>query len=313
MNYVDYYKVLGVSQTATADEIKKSFRKLAVMYHPDKTKGDKAANEKFKAINDAHQVLSDPEKRKKYDQFTAERQQYERAGAQAGGFDWSKYAEAAGDAGAAQSRGAASAEDFESMFAGSDVDLFELLFGSRGGRRPGRRSTVQRGDDLNAETTLTLQEAYHGTTRSIQLDGQQIRVTIPQGIADKQLLRIPGKGMPGPGGGPPGDLYLSVTIAPHPEFKRKGNDLYRDFPVDLFIAVLGGKSLVKTLKGAVKVNIPSETPNHRVLRLHGLGMPVFGIKNAFGDLIASVDIQMPDQLTPPEVELFKQLSALHNK
>lgn len=311
MNSIDYYKVLGVSQTATVDEIKRSFRKLAVMYHPDKTKGDKAANEKFKEINDANQVLGDPEKRRKYDQFTADRKHYEEAGAQPGGFDWSKYADSSGGS---QRQGPTSADDFESMFAnGGGADLFEMLFGARGGRRPGRRSAVVKGDDLNAETTLTLEEAYHGTTRTIQLDDQQIRVTIPPGIADKQLLRIVGKGMPGRSGGPPGDLFLSVTVAPHPEFKRKGNDLYRDFPVDLYCAVLGGKALVKTLKGAVKVDIPKETPNHRVLRLHGLGMPVFGIKNAFGDLIASVDIQMPEQLTPREVELFRQLSALHNK
>jgi curved DNA-binding protein len=308
MNYIDYYKVLGVSPTATADEIKKSFRKLAVMYHPDKTKGDKAANEKFKEINDANQVLGDPEKRKKYDRFTADRKQYESAGAQPGGFDWSKYTEGSGGPRRQES---ASAEDFESMFAeGGDVDLFELLFGARGGKRPGRRRTVLKGDDLNAETTLTLQEAYLGTTRSIQLDGQTIRVTIPPGIADKQLLRISGKGMPGLNGGPPGDLYLSVTIEPHPEFKRKGNDLYRDFPVDLYSAVLGGKALVKTLKGAVKVDIPKETPNHKVLRLRGLGMPVFGGKNEYGDLFVSIDILMPDHLTPQESALFEKLAAL---
>jgi curved DNA-binding protein len=308
MNYIDYYKVLGVSQTATSDEIKKSFRKLAVKYHPDKTKGDKAANEKFKEINDANQVLSDPEKRKKYDQFAADRKHYEEAGAQPGGFDWSKYAEGAGGR---QRQNAAGVGDFESMFAdGDNVDLFELLFGARGGRRSGRRSAVQRGDDLNAETTITLDEAYHGTTRSIQLDNQQIRVTIPPGIADEQLLRVPGKGTPGLNGGPKGDLYLSVTVAPHPEYKRKGNDLYRDFSVDLYTAMLGGKALVKTLKGAVKVDIPKETPNHKVLRLRGLGMPVFGGNNEHGELFVSIDIQLPDHLTQQESALFEKLSAL---
>jgi curved DNA-binding protein len=305
MNYKDYYSVLGVAKEATDDEIKKAYRKLAVKYHPDKTRGDKAANEKFMEINEANQVLSDPEKRKKYDQFGADWKHYEEAGAQPGGFDWSKYA----SSGSAQKQ-RMSADEFESMFAaGNDIDLFELLFGERGGRRPGRRRAAFKGDDLNAETTLSLEEAYHGSTRLIQLDGQRIRVTIPPGIADEQVLRIAGKGMDGINGGPTGDLYLTVNIAPHPEFHRKGNDLHRDFPVELYTAMLGGKALVKTLKGAVKVDIPMETPNHKVLRLRGLGMPVSGKKNVFGNLFVTVDIQLPDHLTLQEIDLFRKLAA----
>ncbi len=306
MNYKDYYKVLGVSQTATPDEIKKAYRKLAMKFHPDKTTGNKAANEKFNEINEANQVLSDPEKRKKYDQFGADYKRYEQAGAQPGGFDWSKYASPDSN----QKQGM-SAEEFESMFAeGGDIDLFELLFGGRGGRRQGRRSAAYKGDDLNAETTISLDEAYHGSARLIQLDGQTIKVTIPPGIADEQVLRIAGKGMDGTRGGPKGDLYLTVKIAPHPEFHRKGNDLYRDFPVDLYTAILGGKTLVKTLKGAVKVDIPEETPNHKVLRLRGLGMPVFGKTNVFGDLFVTIDVQLPDHLTQQETDLFGKLAAL---
>jgi len=306
MNYIDYYKVLGVPQTATADEIKKAYRKLAVRYHPDKTRGDKAAGEKFVEINEANQVLSDPEKRKKYDQFGADWKRYEEAGARPGGFDWSKYASAGGT-----QEQRMSADEFESAFgADSDIDLFELLFGARGGRRQGRRSAAFRGEDLNAEATVSLEEAYHGTARLIRLDGQTIRVTIPPGIADDQVLRIAGKGMDGINGGPKGDLYLTIKIAPHPEFHRKGNDLYRDFSVELYTAVLGGKALVKTMKGAVKVDIPKETPNHKVLRLRGLGMPVPDKMNAFGDLFVTVDIQLPDHLTGQEIELFGKLSAL---
>jgi curved DNA-binding protein len=306
MNYKDYYSVLGVSKEASADEIKKAYHKLAIKYHPDKTRGDKAANEKFKEINEANQVLSDPEKRKKYDQFGADWKHYEEAGAQQGGFDWSKYASGGG---AQKQR--MSADEFESMFAaGDDIDLFELLFGGRGGRSRGRRSAAFKGDDLNAETTLSLEEAYHGSTRLIQLDGQTIRVTIPPGIADGQVLRISGKGMAGMGSGPPGDLYLTVRIAPHSEFHRKGNDLHRDMPVELYTALLGGKALAKTLKGAVKVDIPKETPTHKVLILRGLGMPVFGKKNAFGDLFVTVDIHMPDHLTEQETDLFGKLAAL---
>jgi curved DNA-binding protein len=306
MNYKDYYHVLGVAKEATADEIKKAYHKLAVKYHPDKTRGDKVANEKFKEINEANQVLGDPEKRKKYDQFGADWKHYEESGAQPGGFDWSKYA----SGGNAQKQ-RMSADEFESMFtAGGDIDLFELLFGERGGRRQGRRSAAFKGDDLNAETTLSLEEAYHGSTRLIHLDVQTIRVTIPPGIADGQVLRISGKGMPGMGGGPPGDLYLTVKIALHSEFHRKVNDLYRDMPVELYTAMLGGKALVKTLKGAVKVDIPKETPNHKVLILRGLGMPVSGRKNAFGDLFVTVDIRLPDRLTLQETELFGKLAAV---
>jgi curved DNA-binding protein len=306
MNYKDYYKVLGVSQTATADEIKKAYRKLAMKFHPDKTTGNKAANDKFNEINEANQVLSDPEKRKKYDQFGADYQRYEQGGAQPGGFDWSKYASPDSH----QKQGM-NAEEFESMFAeGGDIDLFELLFGGRGGRRQGRRTAAYKGDDLSAETTISLDEAYHGTARLIQLDGQKIKVTIPCGIADEQMLRIAGKGMEGVRGGPSGDLYLTVKVAAHPEIHRKGSDLHCDFPLDIYTAILGGKTLVKTLKGAVKVDIPAETQNHKVLRLHGLGMPVFGKKNEYGDLFVTIDVQLPDHLTPQETDLFAKLAAL---
>jgi curved DNA-binding protein len=305
MNYKDYYKVLGVSHSATTDEIKKAYRKLALKYHPDKNKGDKESLNKFTDINDAHEVLIDHEKRKKYDQFGADFKRYEEAGAQPGGFDWSKYA--AGNR--ARTEGA-SGEDFNSTFSGdSEFDIFEALFGVRGGRRGGRRGATYAGEDLNAETTLSLEEAYHGSTRLIQLDGYTIKVTIPPGIADEQVLRIAGKGMPGLNGGPTGDLYLTVKIAPHPEFHRKGNDLRRDFPVELYTAMLGGKTLVKTLKGAVKVDIPKETPNHKVLRLRGLGMPVFDKKDTFGDLFVAIDIQLPDHLSQQETELFGKLAA----
>jgi curved DNA-binding protein len=307
MNYKDYYSILGVAKEATDDDIRKAYRKLALRYHPDKTKGDKAANEKFMEINEANQVLSDADKRKKYDQFGADWKQYGEAGARQGGFDWSKYA--AGSGGAQKQR--MSPEDFESMFgSGDDMDLFDLLFGERSGRRQRRRSAAFRGEDLNAETTLTLGEAFHGSTRLIRLDGQTISVTIPPGIDDGQVLRIAGKGMDGGNGGPNGDLYLSVKIAPHPEIHREGDDLQSTIPVDLYTAILGGKALVKTLKGAVKVDIPKETPNHKVLRLRGLGMPVFGRKDASGDLFVTIDIKLPDHLSVEETRLFEKLAAL---
>jgi curved DNA-binding protein len=305
MTYKDYYKDLGIGKTATPAEIKKAYRKLANKYHPDKTKGDKAAEEKFKEINEANEVLSDPEKRKKYDQFGADWKHYEEAGAQPGGFDWSKYAS---DRGKQTYRAGAN----ESDTAFGDVaidDLFELLFGQRSGQRPGRRSVVIKGEDLETETILSLEEAYHGTTRLIQLNGQKIKVTIKPGVADQQMLRIAGKGGSGSSGGPNGDLYLTVKIAPHPEFHRKGNDLCRDLPVDLYTAVLGGKTLVKTLKGKVAVNIPKGTPNGKELSLRGLGMPVYAKKNEFGNLLVKVDIVLPEHLSGEEIDLFTKLAA----
>ena len=306
MIYKDYYKELGVGKTATPAEIKKAYRTLANKCHPDKTKGDKAAEEKFKDINEANEVLSDPVKRKKYDQFGADWKHYEEAGAQPGGFDWSKYADRRGE-----QTHRTSTHESDTMFTDEGVnDLFEMLFGQRAGPRPGRRSAVIKGEDIETETTLSLEEAYHGTTRLIQLNGQTIKVTIKPGVADQQTLRIPGKGGGGLNGGPNGDLYLTVRIAPHPEFQRKGNDLHRDLPVELYTAVLGGKTQIKTLKGRVTVNIPRGTPNGKELRLQGLGMPVYGKKNEFGDLLVKVDILLPEHLGEEEIDLFKKLAAL---
>lgn len=307
MTYKDYYKVLGVGETATPEEIKKAYHKLALKYHPDKTNEDKTAEGKFKDINEANEVLSDPEKRKKYDQLGADWKHYQEAGAQSGGFDWSKYA-GGRRAQAHQMR----QEEFDAMFAGEGGgDLFELLFGQRNGqRRRRRRSAALKGEDFNAETTLTLEEAYHGTTRLLQLDDQTIRVTIKPGAADQQVLRVAGKGGAGLNGGPSGDLYLTIKIAPHPEFQRQGNDLHCDFPVELYTAVLGGKAQVKTLKGTVKVDIPQETPNGTALRLRGLGMPIYGKKNEFGNLLVKIVIQMPNHLSEQEIDLFRKLAAL---
>jgi curved DNA-binding protein len=304
MKYKDYYKDLGIGKTATPAEIKKAYRALANKYHPDKTKGDKAAEEKFKDINEANEVLSDPVKRKKYDQFGADWKHYEEAGAQPGGFDWSKYA-----SGGRTNR--TSGQDSGSMFADEGVsDLFEMLFGQRSGRQPGRRNVVAKGEDLETETTLSLEEAYHGTTRLIQLHGQTIKVTINPGVEDRQMLRIAGKGGRGAGGGPNGDLFLTVRMAPHAEFHRTGSDLHCDLPVELYTALLGGKTQIKTLKGNVTVNIPKGTPNGKELRLRGLGMPTYAKKNKFGNLFVKIYIVLPEHLSEEESDLFGKLATL---
>jgi curved DNA-binding protein len=306
MNYKDYYKVLGVGESATAEEIKKAYRKLAFKYHPDKNKGNQAFEEKFKEINEANEVLSDPEKRKKYDQFGADWKNYEQAGAQPGGFDWSKYSGGRGG----QARGMGP-EESGAEFGSEDVgDLFELLFGQRNSQKRGRRRAAFKGEDIEAETTISLEEAYQGTTRLIQLNGQTIRMTIKPGITDQQVLRIAGKGGAGLNGGANGDLFLTIKVASHPVFHRKGNDLHCEFPVELYTAVLGGKALVKTLKGAVKVDIARETQNGTALRLRGLGMPVYGKKNEFGDLFVKIFILIPNHLSEQEVDLFRKLAEL---
>jgi curved DNA-binding protein len=306
VTYKDYYKILGVGTKATQEEIKKAYRKLALKHHPDKTKGNKAAEEKFKEINEANEVLSDPEKRKKYDQFGADWKQYEQAGAQPGGFDWSKYATGQGEQSRRMNR-----EDFDATFADEGVgDLFEMLFGQHRSQRRGGRNPAVKGEDLDAEATLSLEEAYSGATRLIQLHGQTIRVTFKPGIADMQVLRVAGKGRVGRSGGPNGDLYLTTKIAPHPVFLRRGNDLHRTIFVELYTAVLGGKTQVNTLKGTVKVDIPRETSNGTELRLLGLGMPVYGKKNEFGNMYVKVEVRIPDHLTAQEIDLFKSLAAL---
>lgn len=304
MVYKDYYKNLGIAKNATSAEIKKAFRALAKKYHPDKAKGDKAAEEKFKDINEANEVLSDPVKRKKYDEFGSDWKQYEQSGAKPGGFDWSKYANA-------QSQQRNSRES-SSQFTDDGVnDIFEMLFGQQGGqRRGGRRNVPANGQDLETETILTLEEVYHGTTRMIQLNGQTIKVTIKPGVADQQTLRVAGKGGAGSNGGANGDLYITIKIAPHAEFQLKGNDLHCDLRVDLYTALLGGKTHIKTMKGKVTVNIPQGTLNGKELRLVGLGMPVYSGKNEFGNLMVKVHIVLPENLTDEESELFKKLAAL---
>ena len=243
---------------------------------------------------------------KSTDQFGADWKHYEEAGAQPGGFDWSKYANTRGG----QSRRTSAQETNEEFSDESVKDLFETLFGQRSGQGRGRRSVALKGEDLETETTLSLEEAYHGTTRLIQLNGQKIKVTIKPGVADNQMLRIAGKGGGGAGGGPNGDLYLGIKIAPHPEFHRFGNDLHRNLPVDLYTALLGGKTQVKTMKNKVTVNIAKGTSNGKELRLRGLGMPVYAKKNEYGDMLVKVEIVLPEHLSERETELIKELAAL---
>lgn len=304
MEYKDYYKVLGVSKTVTPDEIKKAYRKLAVKYHPDKNPGNKAAEDKFKEINEAYEVLGDAEKRKKYDELGENWKYYQQGGRPAEGFDWSQYAGGNGGRGYTYTSG-----DFNE---GSFSDFFESIFG--GGRFGGGgargRAQARKGEDYRAEMDISLEEAYNGTTRQININGQTLEMKIRPGTHDGQVLRLRGKGGAGRNGGPSGDVYITVHIPKHPHYEIKGDDLYCEVPVDLYTAVLGGKALVRTLKGTIRIDIARGTQNGKLLRLKGMGMPKFGKNNEHGDMYAKVHVQLPEKLTDKETELFTQLANL---
>ena len=313
MDYKDYYKTLGVEKSATQDEIKRAFRKLAVKYHPDKNKGNKQAEEKFKEISEANEVLSDPEKRKKYDQFGSQWQQYQQYGGQSGGgFDWSQFANQGGGQRSYHYEG-----NLGDMFAGEGYsDFFDMLFGQSGisgfGGRKSRtgRTRSMKGQDAYAELPITLEEAYNGVSKVFQVDGQSIKLNIKPGIEDGHILKIPGKGEAGYGGGSAGDLLITIHVMNHAQFERTGDDLNAGLNVDLYTAVLGGKVPFRSLKGNVKIDIPKGTQNGKILRLQKLGMPVYGKKDEFGNLYLKINVQVPSNLSNKEIELFKQLQKL---
>jgi curved DNA-binding protein len=298
MNYKDYYKILGVGKTASADEIKKAFRKLAVKYHPDKNPGDKQAEEKFKEVNEANEVLGDPEKRKKYDELGENWQQYQQKGNRQEDFDWSQWQ----NSGRGQQQYSYS-EGFGDE--GGFSDFFESVFGGRFGG--GQSARAQKGSDYRAEAEISLEEAYNGTTRLMEVNGEKLQMKFKPGTKDGQTLRIKGKGGHGYNTGERGDIYVTIHIPPHPHFDRKENDLYCEAPIELYTAILGGKATIRTMKGMIKTDIPAETENGKVLRLKGMGMPVYGQENKFGDLYAKVKVILPKGLSQEEIELFQQL------
>lgn len=306
MDFKDYYKILGVSKTATADEIKKTYRKLAVKYHPDKNPNNKAAEDKFKEINEANEVLGNPEKRKKYDELGENWKHYQQQGGQQGAqdFDWSKYTQ--------QGHGDQHQYSGGQFHEGDFSDFFENIFGGRfSGGQQGRQRTFK-GQDYNAEMQVSLEEAYSGTSRQLQLDKEKLQIKTKPGLKDGQVLRLKGKGGKGMNGGQDGDLYITVHVSEHPHYKRKEDDLYCDITVDLYTAMLGGQTLIRTLRNPIKMTISKETDNGKVLRLKGMGMPKYGKENEYGDLYAKVNVKLPNNLSPKEIELFKELSTIKN-
>ena len=320
----DYYSILGVPRDASEQDIKKAYRRLARKYHPDVNPGNKSAEAKFKEINAAYEILSDPEKRKKYDQFGDKWQYAEQfASAQpgAGGWDFSQ-----------------TGGDRASHFEGADVDL-DSIFGDLFGGGFRRQARPRKGEDIEYPIEVTLEEAYHGTTRNIALQSQEpcpgcrgtgriqnlpcsvcrgagmvvqtkrLEVKIPPGVKTGSRVRLAGKGQPGQAGGYSGDLYLVVSVRPHEMFERKDDDLYVDVPVPLTVAVLGGEIQVPGPKGRLALKIPPETQNGRIFRLAKQGMPHLG-DSSYGDLLAKVQVVLPTSLSPQERELFQKLKEL---
>jgi len=319
VEFKDYYATLGVGKTSTEKEIKQAFRKLARKHHPDVNPGDKAAEAKFKEINEAYEVLGDPAKRKKYDELGANWRAYEQA-ERAGGpnpFAGQWNVNAGGGQGGFRTM---TQEEMEEMFGDQNPfsDFFTTFFGGGfggGTSARGGRTRSRKGRDVEHEIELSLDDAYHGATRRLSLkhDGhtRTVDVRIPAGVGDGSRVRISGEGEPGIGGAASGDLYLRIRLSAHPLFERKGRDLYVKAPVPLMTAVLGGEAEVQTLSGKpARVRIPSLTQNGQLFRLKGYGMPSVGNGEETGDLYARVDVQLPTTLSDKEREHFEALRKL---
>jgi DnaJ-class molecular chaperone len=331
MEFKDYYATLGVDKSASEKDIKQAFRKLARKYHPDVNPGDKTAESKFKEINEAYEVLGDPEKRKKYNELGANWRAYEQA-ERAGGpnpFAGQWNVNFGGGAPGGGGFRTMTPEEMEEMFGDQNPfsDFFTTFFGGggfgqrdagarTGGARTDRgRARSREGRDVEHEIELSLEDAYHGTTRRLSLkhDGESrtVDVRIPAGVSDGSRVRISGEGEHGTGGAASGDLYLRVRLAPHPMFERKGRDLYVKVPLPVTTAVLGGQVEVPTIAGkTVRLKIPSLTQNGQLFRLKGYGMPVVGKKDEPGDAYARVELQVPTQLTPDERAHYEALAKL---
>ncbi|MEX6689158.1 J domain-containing protein [Danxiaibacter flavus] len=298
MAFIDYYKVLGVDKSASTDDIKKAYRKLARKYHPDLNPNDQNAHKTFQQINEANEVLSDPEKRKKYDQY---------------GENW-QHAEEYEKARASQSYAGAGGggADFSQHFDDDDFsDFFQSMFGGSGGSTSRRSGNIKfRGQDYNAEMHINLRDAAKTHQHTLTVNGKNIRITVPAGIANGQVIKLKGHGGPGVNGGPAGDLYITFVIAEDPVFKRVDNDLYVNIDLDLYTAVLGGEVMVDTMDGKVKLKVKPETQNGTRTKLKGKGFPVYKKEGEHGDLIVTFTIKIPTGLTDQQKELFKRLAAL---
>jgi curved DNA-binding protein len=291
MDNIDFYKLLEIDKSASAADIKKAYRKLARKFHPDLNPKNKDAEKKFKEINEANEVLSDPEKRKKYDEH---------------GNDW-KHAEEFQQAKNQQKQQQRSTSQ---QFSGEDLsDIFGSMFGGSQGQS---RQTKFRGQDLNAELKLNLSDVYKTHQQTLNVNGKNIRLTFPAGIENGQVIKVAGHGSLGVNGGPNGDLYITFSIKNDSKFKRDGKNLYVDAELDLYTAILGGDVLIDTFNGKVKLKITPETQSGTKVKLKGKGFPVYKKENEFGDLFITYQVKLPTNLTEKEIELFTALSNIKN-
>lgn len=300
MEFLDYYKILGIERNAGDADIKKAYRKLARKYHPDLNPSDESAKKKFQQINEANEVLSDPEKRKKYDQYGKDWQHadaYEQARQQRTSQGYSR--ERGGE------------YDFGGGNGGDFSEFFESMFGGGGFQRQG--NVRYRGQDLNAELKLDLRDVYVTQQRTLTIDGKNIRLTIPAGVSNGQTIRIKGHGGAGANGGPPGDLYITFRITNSSPFIREGNDLYLNYDLDLYTAVLGGEVLVDTFDGRAKLKINPETQNGTKVKLKGKGFPLYKAEGRYGDLYVTFNVGVPKGLSEEEKRLFGELAKLRGR
>ncbi|MDP4150656.1 MAG: J domain-containing protein [Bacteroidota bacterium] len=320
MDFIDYYKVLGIKKDASADEIKNAYRKLARKLHPDLNPNDKEANRKFQQINEANEVLSDPEKRKKYDQYGKDWQHadaFEKArqsqgggrGGQ-GGFGGMGGGFGGGDFGDAEFGEGGFSEFFESLFGGGGRAGGSARSGGAG--RAGGQARF-RGQDQQAEYHLSLMDASKTHQQTLTINGKNIRITVHAGVENGQIINLKWHGGPGSNGGPSGDLYIHFVIGEDPRWKRDGNDLHSKAPIDIYTAVLGGEIMVDTLDGKVKLKVKPETQNGTIMRLKGKGFPVYKSEGQFGDLYVTLDLRTPSNLSEKEKELFRELAKLAAK
>lgn len=312
MDFKDYYKILEVDKSATADEIKKKYRQLAQKYHPDKNQGNPAAENKFKDLNEAYDVLSDAEKRAKYDSLGSSFSKFRNSGGSSADFNWSDWMN--------KNQSSQRRKKTSDMFSGindffskneTSSDFFEKIFGGGfGNKQKSTRNQSAKGSDYQTNVEITLEEAYKGCSKIINIDNQKIEVKFKPGIENGQNLKISGKGLPGKNGGERGDLLIAVNIKPHKRVNRKGDDLYVEITVDLYKAVLGGTSKITTFAGTVKLSIPPESQQGKVLCLKGLGMPNYNTPDKTGDLYVTLNVKLPENLSEKERELFTELKEL---
>ncbi len=307
MDFKDYYEILGVAPNADKKVIQQTYRQLARKHHPDVNPGNKEAEEKFKTINEAYQVLSDAKQRKKYDELRAQYQQWQQAGGRQQDFNWQNWSSEAGKGTRTQY---ASPEDLEDLFGSASPysDFFSNIFGGRASSPSPRR-----GRDVEYEVDLTLEEAFRGTERALEIDGHRVQASIPLGVRTGTRVRLAGRGEQGKNGGAAGDLYLIIKVLPNDIFERDGDDLHFDTSVDIFTAIAGGEIRIPALEKPLTLTIPPRTNANRTFRLRGKGMPYLREPNKRGDMFARVKLVLPDALTDQEVEGITALASARQK